>query len=86
MTNALAVTTVYTDPAIGLTVTACPKEMTRAWEVCFFRDNTDLHQICQWRPGSGWNRSRLHPSALPLIPSAALAAVEAWLTEQEAAA
>lgn len=86
MTNTLAVTTVYTDPAIGLTVTACPEEMTRAWRVCFLRRNTDLHQICQWLPGSGWNRSRLHPSALPLIPPSALAAVEAWLTEQEAAA
>jgi hypothetical protein len=80
-------TTIYTDAAIGLTVTACPEEMTRAWKVCFLRRNTDLHQICQWLPGPGaghWNRSRLPPSALPLIPPAALTAVEAWLAERAA--
>ena len=76
--------TVYADPTIGLTVTAWPHEMTRCWSVRFMRRNTDLNQIGHWIPGSGWNRSRLHPFALPLIPRAALAAVEEWLAEQAA--
>ena len=80
--NAPNPVTAYTDPAIGLVVTAWPHEMTSCWSVRFLRRNTDLNQISHWIPGSGWNRSRLAPSALPLIPPAALAAVEAWLAEQ----
>ena len=76
--------TIYTDPAIGLTVTAWQHwATTRCWSVRFSRRNTDLDQISHWT-GVGWNRSRLQPSALPLIPPAALAAVEAWLAKQAA--
>lgn len=74
--------TIYADPSIGFTVTAWQHEVTRCWSVRFLRRNTDLNQISHWIPGRGWNCSRLRPSALPLIPPAALADVEAWLAEQ----
>ena len=74
--------TIYADPSIGLTVTAWQHEMTGCYSVRFLRRNTDLNQISHWIPGLGWNCSRLHPSALPLIPPPALAAVEEWLAGQ----
>ena len=83
--------TVYTDPAIGLTVTAWPKPGSGrgAWLVHFHRWSHKaarnlLGQTAEWRPDGGWNRFRWHPIRHHLIPPAALAAVEAWLQGQAA--
>ena len=81
--------TVYTDPTIGLTVTAWPAAAYgRGWLVRFLRRNTQrklLDQTAEWRGAGGWNRfGRWDPIRHHLIPPAALAAVEAWLQGQAA--
>ena len=78
--------TVYTDPTIGLTVTAWPTAAYgRGWLVRFLRRNTQrklLDQTAEWRGAGDWDRWRWDPIRHHLIPPAALAAVEAWLAEQ----
>ena len=81
--------TIYTDPAIGLTVTAWPNPQPGqgGWLVRFLRRNTQrklLDQTAEWRGVLGWDRFRWHPVGARPIPPAALAAVEAWLAEQAA--
>ena len=98
MTNTLAVSTVYTDPATGLTVQAWPRN-SFSWYLLFrvkdqysmplnetavfymFRRLTE----CHLQPLGGWSTRAWHPIGHRMVPPSALAAVEAWLTEQEAA-
>ena len=86
--NAPNPVTVYTDPTIGLTVTAWPNAAYgRGWLVRFLRRNTQrklLDQTALWGPCGGWDRWRWHPLGCKRIPPAALAAVEAWLQGQAA--
>jgi hypothetical protein len=99
VTNALAVTTIYADSAIGLTVQAWPRNAF-SWYVLFrvkdkysltlnetavfymFRRLTEYHT----QPPGGWASHAWQPVGHHMVPPAALAAVEAWLTKQEAAA
>jgi len=102
MTNTLAVTTVYTDPAIGLTVQAWPRNAF-SWyllfrvEYQFFPNLLSLNEtavfymfrrLTEWheQPAGGWAHWAWHPIGHYMVPPAALAAVEAWLAKQEATA
>ena len=83
--------TVYTDRTIGLTVTAWPPfKSNRFWMVHFHRWHHKaarqlLDQTAPWGPLLGWGpKGHWRPGRAPLIPPAALAAVEAWLAEQAA--
>jgi hypothetical protein len=99
MTATLPGTTVYTDPSIGLTVQAWPRN-TFSWHLLFrvedqysmplnetavfymFRRLTE----CHLQPLGGWFTGAWHPIGHRMVPPSARAAVEAWLSEQEAAA
>ena len=75
---------IYTDPAIGLLVTAWPASAAAGgWLVRFYRRNTRrclLNQTARWLPSGCWAVvGRWDPARHRLIPPAALAAVEAWL-------
>ena len=98
-TSTLSVTAVYTDPSIGLTVQAWPRN-SFSWCLLFrvqdqhsmslnetavfymFRRLTEYHL----QPLGGWSTRAWHPIGHRMVPPSALAAVEAWLSEQEAAA
>jgi hypothetical protein len=91
--------TVYTDPEIGLIVEAWSRSPC-SWYVLF--QVSDQHSITlrqkavwftfrrlpEWdtQPDGGWADFVWNPLGSPLVPPAALAAVEAWLAEQGAAA
>ena len=100
MANAnLLVTTVYANPATGLTVQAWPRNIF-SWYLLFrvkdqysltlnetavfymFRRLTECHT----QPPGGWASYTWQPVGHHMVPLSALAAVKAWLTEQEAAA
>ena len=83
--------TFYTDPQIGLTVTAHPGP--GYWIVRFVRRNSQrklLDQCAAWLPCGRWDdrtgarrrTTRWHPVGARLVPPAALATVEAWLAER----
>jgi hypothetical protein len=90
--------TVYIDPTIGLIVIAWKPPGIGGWLVIFHRCHWPrlmLNQTAYWSPGVGWDRDSWHPGSTHstggrigrfcLIPSAALAAVEAWLQNPPAA-
>jgi hypothetical protein len=100
MGNTLVVTTVYTDPAIGLTVQAWPRN-DYSWHLLFRVDDQYslklneravfymFRRLTGWdmQPAGGWcTKWGWHPIGHRMVPPSALAAVEAWLAEQEAAA
>ncbi len=100
MANAnLLVTTVYTDPSIGLTVQAWQRSPC-SWYLLFrVKDQYSLtlnetavfymfRRLTEWheQPAGGWAHWAWHPIGHRMVPPSALAAVEAWLSEQEAAA
>jgi hypothetical protein len=75
--------TFYTDPTIGLTVTAHPGP--GYWVVNFVRRRRMtkmLDQCAAWLPCGRWDDTRWHPVGARLVPPAALAVVEEWLTER----
>jgi len=75
--------TFYTDPQIGLTVTAHPGP--RYWIVRFVRRNSQrklLDQRAAWLSCGRWDDTRWHPVGARLVPPAALAVVEEWLAER----
>jgi hypothetical protein len=75
--------TFYTDPTIGLTVTAHPGP--GYWVVNFVRRKRmtkQLDQCAAWLPCGRWDDTRWHPVGARLVPPAALAVVEEWLTER----
>ena len=87
--------TVYADRTIGLTITAWPTSGSVAnpssWEVRFRKQDQcsmTLNETAKWFSSAGrwsehwWNPSG--PRGARLVPSAALAAVEAWLAERAA--
>jgi hypothetical protein len=98
-TNNLAIATVYTDPATGLTVQAWPRNIF-SWYLLFriadqylltlnetavfymFRRLTECHT----QPPGGWASHAWQPVGHHMVPLSALAAVQVWLTKQEAAA
>ena len=98
MTNTLAVKTVYTDSAIGLTVQAWPRNAF-SWNVLFrVEDQYSMplnetavfymfRRLTEWhhQPAGGWASHTWHPVGHRMVPPSALAAVKAWLTKQEAA-
>ena len=78
--------TFYTDPTIGLTVTAHPTPCY--WVVRFVRRNSQrklLDQCAAWLPACRWDDTRWHPVGARLVPPAALAVVEDWLTDRTVA-
>jgi hypothetical protein len=93
----LVVTTVHTDPASGLTVQAWPRSDC-SWYLLFrvkdqysltlnetavfymFRRLTGYHT----QPPGGWARWAWQPVGHSKVAPSAIAAVKAWLTEQEA--
>jgi hypothetical protein len=75
--------TFYTDPQIGLTVTAHPGP--GYWVVKFVRRKRMtklLDQCAAWLPCGRWDDTRWHPVGARLVPPAALAVVEDWLAER----
>jgi len=75
--------TFYTDPAIGLTVTAHPGP--GYWVVNFVRRkrmHKMLDQCAAWLPAGRWDDTRWHPVGARLVPPDALATVEAWLVDR----
>ena len=62
--------TFYTDPTIGLTVTAHPGP--GYW----------VDQCAAWLPCGRWDDTRWYPVGARLVPPAALAVVEEWLAER----
>jgi hypothetical protein len=98
-TSTLAVTTVYTDLSIGLTVQAWPRNEF-SWYLLFRVENQYLMPLnetavfymfrrlteCHRQPVGGWSTREWRPISHHMVPPSALAAVEAWLSEQEAAA
>jgi len=95
----LLVTTVYANPASGLTVQAWSRSDC-SWYLLFritdqysltlnetavfymFRRLTEYHT----QPPGGWASHSWQPVGHHMLPLSALAAVQVWLTEQEAAA
>ena len=91
------VTTVYSDPAVNLTVQAWRRDIC-SWYLLFriadqysmslnetavfyvFRRFPDWHI----QPAGGWANHHWNPATDRQVPAQALAAVEAWLAEQEA--
>ena len=91
------VTTIYSDPVVNLTVQAWRRDLC-SWYLLFriadqysmslnetavfyvFRRLPDWHI----QPAGGWANHAWNPVASRLVPATALAAVEAWLAEQEA--
>ena len=76
--------TFYTDPTIGLTVTAHPGPAGQ-WIVNFVRRkrmHKMLDHCAAWLPRGRWDDTRWHPVGARLVPPAALAVVEAWLAER----
>ena len=89
--------TVYTDPAIGLTVTGFQVPAGAlayspgTWVVTFqCRPHgiacIDSSKTAHWLPSGRWDDTRWNPIGHHLVPPAALAAVQAWLAEQAAEA
>jgi hypothetical protein len=73
---------IYTDPTIGLIVIAWTPPGIGGWLAIFHRCHWPrlmLNQTAYWSPSVGWDRDSWHPGSTPLIPLAALEAVEAWL-------
>jgi hypothetical protein len=95
----LLVSTVYANPASGLTVQAWPRSDC-SWYLLFqvkdqysltlnetavfymFRRLTEYYT----QPPGGWASYAWQPVGHPMVPLSALAAVQVWLTKQEAAA
>jgi hypothetical protein len=76
--------TFYSDPQIGLTVTARPGPAGQ-WIVNFVRRkgmHKQLDQCAAWLPAGRWDDTRWHPVGARLVPPAALASVEAWLADR----
>jgi hypothetical protein len=98
-TSTLSVTTVYTDPSIGLTVQAWHRN-SFSWHLLFqVKDQYSMplyetavfymyRRLTEWfeQPAGGWASHTWHPIGHRMVPPSALTAVEAWLSEQEAAA
>ena len=96
-TNNLVIATVYTDPATGLTVQAWPRNIF-SWYLLFriadqysmTLNETAVFYIsrrlpgCHVQPDGGWARWAWQPVGHSKVAPSALAAVKAWLTEQEA--
>ena len=94
----LNIHTVYTDPEIGLTVQTWSRSPC-SWYVLFeVSDQLSItlrqkavwfmfHRLPEWhkQPAGGWADFGWNPLGSPLVPPAAVAAVEAWLVEQDAA-
>jgi hypothetical protein len=80
--------TIYTNPSIGLTVTAWAYATLNGEWIVRFRRRIDqrvlFDQNCSWSPRGegGWSHYHWHPVGSHLIPPPALAAVEEWLAGQ----
>jgi hypothetical protein len=98
-TNNLVIATVYTDPAIGLTVQAWPRN-NFSWYLLFrVKDQYSLtlnetavfymfRRLPEYhtQPPGGWASYAWQPVGHHMVPLSALAAVQVWLTKQETAA
>ena len=96
-TNNLVIATVYTDPATGLTVQAWPRNIF-SWYLLFrIADQYSMtlnetavfyffRRFPDWyiQPPGGWAKHAWNPATDKRVSAQALAAVEAWLAEQEA--
>jgi hypothetical protein len=96
-TNNLAIATVYTDPATGLTVQAWPRNVISRYLHFRIANQYSLtlnetavfyffRRFPDWyiQPPGGWAKHTWNPATDKRVSAQALAVVEAWLAEQEA--